>query len=86
MNFSRSNSDLDLITRRIIREREGDHVSAELLADYADPDSQNYKEMVEEIRRRLNFTSLKFHRLDDLIESIGLPREKLCTYCWDGKE
>ena len=86
LNFSRSNSDLDLITRRIIREREGDHVSAELLADYADPDSQNYKEMVEEIRRRLNFTSLKFHRLDDLIESIGLPREKLCTYCWDGKE
>ena len=75
-----------MITRRIIREREGDHVSAELLADYADPDSQNYKEMVEEIRRRLNFTSLKFHRLDDLIESIGLPREKLCTYCWDGKE
>lgn len=86
LNFSRSNSDLDLITRRIIREREGDNVSPELLADYANPDSQNYKEMVEEIRRRLNFTSLKFHRLDDLIESIGLPRERLCTYCWDGKE
>ena len=83
LNFSRSNSDLDLITRRIIREREGDNVSPELLADYANPDSQNYKEMVEEIRRRLNFTSLKFHRLDDLIESIGLPRERLCTYCWD---
>ena len=86
LNFSRSNSDLDLITRRIIREREGDNVSPELLADYANPDSQNYKEMVEEIRRRLNFTSSKFHRLDDLIESIGLPRERLCTYCWDGKE
>lgn len=86
LNFSRSNSDLDLITRRIIREREGDQVSPELLADYADPDSQNYAEMVEEIRRRLNFTSLKFHRLDDLVESIGLPAGSLCTYCWSGKK
>lgn len=86
LNFSRSNSDLDLITRRIIREREGEFVSPELLADYANPDSQNYADMVEEIRRRLNFTSLKFHRLDDLITSIGLPAESLCTYCWSGKE
>lgn len=86
LNFSRSNSELDLITRRIIKEREGDPVTPEILADYADPDSQNYQEMVEEIRRRLNFTTLKYHRLDDLIESIGLPRHKLCTYCWDGKE
>ncbi len=86
LNFSRSSSDLDLITRRIIREREGDKISPELLADYADPDSQNYKEMVEEIRKRLNFTSLKYHRLDDLIESIGLPADSLCTYCWSGKE
>lgn len=86
LNFSRSNSELDLITRRIIREREGDQVSDEVLADYANPDSLNYAEMVEEIRKRLNFTSLKYHRLDDLIESIGLPKERLCTYCWDGKE
>lgn len=86
LNFSRSNSELDLITRRVIRDREGDNVSNELLADYANPDSQNYQEMVEEIRKRLNFTSLKYHRLDDLVEAIGLPKEKLCTYCWDGKE
>ena len=86
LNFSRSNSELDLITRRIIRDREGDNVSPELLDDYANPDSQNYKEMVEEIRKRLNFTSLQFHRLDDLIESIGLEPCKLCTYCWNGKE
>ena len=85
LNFSRSNSELDLITRRVIRDREGDVVSRELLTDYADPDSRNYAEMVEEIRRRLNFTSLGYHRLDDLIESIGLPKEKLCTYCWDGR-
>ena len=86
LNFSRSNSELDLITRRIIREREGDEVSEEILADYADPDRQNYHEMIEEIRKRLNFTSLKYHRLDDLVESIGISPDKLCTYCWSGKE
>jgi len=86
LNFSRSTSDLDLISRRIIREREGDQVSDELLADYANPDSQNYAEMVEEIRKRLNFTTLRFHRLDDLVESIGISPCKLCTYCWSGKE
>lgn len=86
LNFSRSSSELDLITRRIIREREGDQISPELLADYADPDSRNYLQMIEEIRKRLNFTSLKYHRLDDLIDSIGLPADSLCTYCWSGKE
>lgn len=83
LNFSRSNSEYDLITRRIIREREGENVSEEVLADYANPDSANYEEMVEEIRKQLNFTSLKFHRLDDLVASIGLDKSKLCTYCWD---
>lgn len=86
LNFSRSNSELDLITRRIIQEREGTRVSDELLADYANPDSENYKEMVEEIRIKLNFTTLRFHRLDDLVTSIGLSPCKLCTYCWSGKK
>ncbi len=86
LNFSRSTSDLDLITRRIIKKREGDNVSHEVLADYANPDSQNYKEMIEEMRVEMNFTSLQFHRLDDLVESIGIDPEKLCTYCWSGKE
>ena len=86
LNFSRSNSEMDLITRRIIREREGENVSEELLADYANPDSTNYKEMVEEIRKKLNFSTLQFHRLDDLVESIGISPCKLCTYCWSGKE
>lgn len=86
LNFSRSNSELDLITRRIIQEREGEKVTQETLADYTDPDSQNYLEMVEMIRKQLNFTSLKYHRLDDLIESIGLAPCKLCTYCWNGQE
>lgn len=86
LNFSRSSSELDLITRRVIKEREGDNVSDEILADYADPDSRNYKEMVEEIRKQLNFTTLQFQRLDDMIESIGLSANKLCTYCWNGRE
>ncbi len=86
LNFSRSSSELDLITRRIIKDREGDCVSDELLADYANPDSDNYKEMMEEIRKRLNFTTLRYHRLDDLVESIGISPCKLCTYCWNGKK
>ncbi len=85
LNFSRSSSELDLITRRIIQKREGE-VTQELLEDYANPDSENYKAMVEEIRKELNFTSLKFHRLDDMVEAIGISSCKLCTYCWNGKE
>ncbi|KIR02942.1 Amidophosphoribosyltransferase [Lachnospiraceae bacterium TWA4] len=86
LNFSRSKSEMDLITRRIIKEREGDHVSKELLDDYATPDSKNYKEMLDEICKIQNFTTLRYHRLDDLEESIGLPSCKLCTYCFNGKE
>ncbi len=85
LNFSRSKSELDLITRRVILEKEG-KCTPELLAEYCNPDSPKYDEMLEEIRKRLNFTSLRYHRLDDLIESIGLPKECLCTYCWDGME
>lgn len=83
LNFSRSNSEYDLITRRVIREREGENVSEEILADYANPDSTNYKEMIEEIRKQLGFTSLRFHRLDDMVASVGIDKSKLCTYCWD---
>ena len=85
LNFSRSKSELDLITRRIIAQREGDNAN-KMLADYADPTSTNYKEMVEEIRKELNFTSLRYHRLDDMIEAIGISPCNLCTYCFNGKE
>ena len=85
LNFSRSTSDLDLITRRIILNREG--VNADkYLEEYIDPTSTRYTEMLEDIRKQLNFTTLRYHRLDDMIESIGLPKCKLCTYCFDGKE
>ena len=85
LNFSRSTSELDLITRRVILQREGENAD-KMLSDYADPTSRNYNEMVEEIRKQLNFTSLRYHRLDDMIESIGISPCKLCTYCWNGKE
>ncbi len=86
LNFSRSTSPLDLIARRVILEQEGKDPSMELLQDYANPDSKNYDAMQEGIRKQLGFTTLRYHRLDDLIESIGLPSCKLCTYCWNGKE
>ena len=86
LNFSRSKSEMDLITRRVIAKREGDNVSDKILQDYANPDSTNYKEMLEEIRSELNFTSLKYHRLDDLKKSIDIEPCKLCTYCWNGQE
>ena len=86
INFSRSTSDMDLITRRIIRDEEGEEVTGEVLASYTNPDSENYKHMVDEIRKQLGFTSLSFNRLDDMVESIGIGKENLCTYCFDGKE
>lgn len=85
LNFSRSKSEMDLITRRIIKEREGDNVN-EVLSEYADPSSRRYEEMLEAIRKEQNFTSLRYHRLDDLVESIGISPCKLCTYCFNGKE
>ncbi len=87
LNFSRSSSEMQLISRRVICDLEKqEQVSYDVLKEYADPDSEKYKLMVEEIRRRLNFTSLDFARLDELVEAIGLDKCKLCTYCWDGEE
>ncbi len=85
LNFSRSTSLMDLITRRVIKDLEGTEVPDNLAA-YVDPDDHHYTTMLEEIRKRLNFTSLRYHRLDDMIESVGIDRCKLCTYCWDGRE
>ena len=84
LNFSRSNSEMDLITRRIIAEREG-KMDVDL-EEYINPESAKYNDMVEQIRKKLNFTSLRFHRLDDMIESVGIDPSKLCTYCWSGRE
>lgn len=88
LNFSRSNSELDLIARRVILKREGEEKAndPDILAEYADPNSERYEAMLEDICRELNFTSLRYHRLDDMIESIGIDPDKLCTYCWNGRE
>ena len=85
LNFSRSTSELDLITRRIIKEMEGEGKYVNLSA-YSNPETPEYQEMVKRIGVQLNFTSLRYHRLDDMIDSVGIDKNKLCTYCWDGKE
>jgi amidophosphoribosyltransferase len=85
LNFSRSKSELDLITRRIIQDKEGNNVE-NVLHEYTDPNSDRYNAMVEEIRKQQNFTTLRYHRLDDLIASIGIEPCKVCTYCFDGQE
>ena len=85
LSFSRATSDLELIARRIIAEEEGDNADAAVLADYANPDSERYKNMESKISDRMHFTSLSYNRLDDLVKATGLERSQLCTYCWDGK-
>jgi amidophosphoribosyltransferase len=82
LNFSRSRSDFDLAGRQAIRELEGREDSN--LADYAVPDSPKQRAMVDRIRARLNLTTLKYQTLTDMVDAIGLPKEKVCTYCWDG--
>lgn len=86
LNFSRSSSEMDLITRRVIDRLENGNVTDEVLQKYSDPETEEYERMVEEIRKELNFTSLRFNRLDDMLDAVGIDKCKLCTYCWDGKE
>ena len=85
LNFSRSTSEMELIARRKISELEGENAAAHLAA-YADPDSAEYAAMVEKIRSELKFTTLRYHRLDDMLASTGLPACRFCTYCWNGKK
>jgi len=82
IGFTTSKSDLELITRQVIRDFEGDDSIG--LEKYAETDSPQYQRMVQEIARRLGLSSLKFARLEDLITSIGLPKERVCTHCFDG--
>ncbi len=96
LNFSASKSDLELITRQVIRDLEGEHdtstggmgaeatTPSDILQEYARTDSPRYRAMVEEIGRRLGLTSLRFNTLEILIKSIGLPKDQVCTHCFDG--
>ncbi len=82
IGFTSSKSDLELITRRIIKDFEGD--DAKNLDKYATTDSPEYTRMVEEIRKRLGLSTLRFNKIEMLIDSIGLPKSKVCTHCFDG--
>ncbi len=87
LNFSRSTSEMELIARRCIVELEGtDQISEERLKKYANPDTQEYAKMEEMIGKKLNFTTLRYNRLDDMLQSVGIEPCKLCTYCWNGEE
>ena len=87
LNFSRSNSEDELITRRVIEKLEGTkELTPEILDRYTDPDSEEYRAMLLEIGKQLNFTSLYYHRLDDMLASIDIDPCCLCTYCWSGRE
>ena len=87
LNFSRSTSEMELIARRCIVELEGtDEVSEERLKVYADPDTEEYARMEKLICEKLNFTTLRYNRLDDMLQSVGIEPCKLCTYCWNGEE
>lgn len=85
LNFSRSTSEMELITRQVIKEMEADNKYPNLSV-YADPESLQYSDMLEKIREKLNFTSLHYNRLDDMTDAVGIDKCKLCTYCWDGRE
>ena len=84
LNFSRSKSELDLAARRAVRELEG--TDPEDLSAYVDPDSDKHHAMIERIGLRLGLTSLRYQRLEDMVAAIGMPKEKVCTYCWDKAE
>jgi amidophosphoribosyltransferase len=80
---------MELITRKVICELEGidrDGFTQKMLGDYSNPDTDRYKAMSEKIRDLRGFNSLEYQRLDDTLESVGIDKCKLCTYCWNGKE
>lgn len=86
LNFSRTKSEMELITRVVISELEGGEVTDEMLKEYSDYNSPKYEKMVEKIGEKLKFTSLRFNRLDDMLDAVGIDPTKLCTYCWNGEE
>jgi amidophosphoribosyltransferase len=83
LNFSRSRSELDLAGRRSISELVG-HQDEVPLEQYSDHTSPEYEAMVDRIRHRLNLTTLKYQTLPDMVEALDMPKESVCTYCWDG--
>ena len=85
LNFSRSNSEMELIARRTIQELEGDE-GQEHIDEYADTATERGQCLLRAICEKLHFSSLGYQSLDGLLESIGIDRDKVCTYCWTGRE
>ena len=85
LNFSRGNSDMDLLARRVVQELEGDE-GEKHLEEYADATTTRGKRLLSAICEKLHFDSLGYQSLDGLLEAIGIDRDKICTYCWNGKE
>ena len=83
LNFSRSSSENELIARRTAIEIDG---AGAKMQDFTDPDSDRHNQMVERIRARMGLTSLKYQRLDDMLGALGLPANRVCTYCWNGRD
>lgn len=83
LNFSRSSSENELVARRIAMEIDGDGAD---MREFVDPDGDKHRQMVERLRQRLGLASLAFQRLDDMIGAIGLDKECVCTYCWNGED
>lgn len=86
LNFSRSNSEMELIARQIVAKEEGDEVAREILEDYCNPDSDRYHAMVDGICKKMGFTSMRFNRLDDMLKAVGIDPGTMCTYCWNGQD
>ena len=85
LNFSRSTSDMDLLSHTVIEELEGEE-GFRHLEEYCDARSGRYERMVDGMRRRLRMTTLRFQTLEGMLEAIGLDPDDICTYCWTGKE
>ena len=85
LNFAQSNGDMDLIARKTIFELEGEE-GIKYIDEYIDATTERGKKLRDAICKKMNFTSLEFQSLDGIIKAIGLPKCKLCTYCWNGKE
>lgn len=83
LNFSRSGSENELIARKTAQEIDGEKTD---MYAFVDPDGEKYNQMVERIRHRLGLSSLAFQRLDDMLAALGLPKNRVCTYCWDGDD
>ena len=83
MNFSRNRSEMDLVARQAIIKLEGREPDS--FAEYCDPDNEKYDAMVNCVRKLLNFSMLKFQNINDMLDAIGIDRDKICTYCWNGK-